>query len=324
MPDSGPTVEELALLRDLVRDAMSSRASSTPHEHWPQSWIDDWDALAELGLWSTFEPPDGSWAATAVVAEEAARARYPGPLAEALSGAYLLANLDDCESLRAVADGSPAAVLVTEGTPCVQPEPQTLLLVVTRGAHVVAIPAGNVEWTVLPSLDVTRRVARFRLDGNGGSEVGNVESAPARTAQTAKELLYCADSLGCIEHVVRRAAEYANQRTTFGAPIGKYQAVAHRLVDHAVTARQVRLLLDSAVRALDEGAEDLALRVATVEAACHGRSSEIVSDCIQLAGAIGFTWEFGHHFYLRRVVQNASLGGGGGRPTQRLAQEASW
>jgi alkylation response protein AidB-like acyl-CoA dehydrogenase len=322
--DTGPAATELALLRDLVRDAMRARASSTPDEWWPRSWADDWDPLGELGLWSTFEPPDGSWAAAATVAEEAAKVLYPGPIGEALSGAFLLANLDDCSSLRQVADGSPAAVLVAEGSPCVQPEPESLLLVVTRAGSVVATSAAEVQWSGPPSLDVSRRIARVQLDGTRVKELGSAQDALVRTAQAAKALLYCADTLGCIEHAIARAVEYASQRTTFGAPIGKYQAVAHRLVDHALATQQIRLLLEDALQAANEGADDLTLRVATVETLCHGRSSEIISDCIQLAGAIGFTWEFGHHFYLRRVVVNASLGGGRGRATQRLANEVPW
>ena len=145
-----------------------------------------------------------------------------------------------------------------------------------------------------------------------------------RFARATRSLLYAADTLGCVEHVLAKTVEYAKQRTTFGQPIGKYQAVAHRLVDHTVAARQMRLLMDSAVAAFDDGADDLDLRLATAETFFWGRGAAIISDCIQLCGGIGFTWEWGHHFYLRRVVQNAPLGTGFGRPHQRLAKAAGW
>jgi len=165
----------------------------------------------------------------------------------------------------------------------------------------------------VPSLDVTRRIVAPRL---------HTQPATVMTAaDSARRLLYCADTLGCVDHVVARTAEYAEQRTAFGSPIGKYQAVAHRLVDHAVTARQMRLLLNGAIAAFDEQAADLDLQVATAETFFWGRATDVVSDCIQLCGAIAFTWEFGHHFYLRRVVQNVAVGG---RPHQRLAQESVW
>jgi alkylation response protein AidB-like acyl-CoA dehydrogenase len=322
--NAGPTAVELALLRDVVRDAMRSRSAITPDEQWPQSWIDDWDALDELGLWSTIEKPDGSLAAAAVVAEEMGRALYPGPVCEALTAAHVMQRLPDCASLRTVADGSPAAMFVTENSPAVRPPSETLLIVATVAGNLTATTAAELEWSDIPSLDVTRRIVQMHPGNERAAQLSSADADLPGMARAVAALLCCADSLGCIEHVVARAAEYANQRSTFGSPIGKYQAVAHRLVDHAIAAQEIRLLLDAAIRAVNEGTDDVALRVATVETSCHGRSSEIISDCIQLAGAIGFTWEFGHHFYVRRVVQNVALGGGWGRPAQRLAGVVSW
>ena len=70
---------------------------------------------------------------------------------------------------------------------------------------------------------------------------------------SARSLLYATDTLGCLEHVLAKTVDYAKQRTTFGAPIGKYQAVAHRLVDHTVTTRQLRLLLAGAASSMYGG-----------------------------------------------------------------------
>ena len=139
-----------------------------------------------------------------------------------------------------------------------------------------------------------------------------------------KALLYCADTLGCVQHVVSKTTEYAKERTTFGAPIGKYQAVAHRLVDHTVATEQIRLLLARAASTFDSRGDDLRLHAAIAETYIWTHAMSIVSDCIQLCGGIGFTWEWGHHFYLRRVTQNMVLGSGYGRPHLRLAAEASW
>lgn len=63
----------------------------------------------------------------------------------------------------------------------------------------------------------------------------------------------------------------------------------------------MRLLLESTVTSFDAADPDLFLSAATTETYFWARATEVVSGCIQLYGAIGFTWEFGHHFYLRRV-----------------------
>ena len=96
------------------------------------------------------------------------------------------------------------------------------------------------------------------------------------------------------------------------------------MVDHTVTARQLRLLLDDAAASFDTGDNSLMLRLATAETFLWGRGTEIISDCIQLCGGIGFTWEWGHHLYLRRAVQNGTNGMGYGRPRRRLAEETGW
>lgn len=274
----------------------------------PRPW--HWDQLAEQGLWSTIEAPEGSVAAAAVVVEELGRALYPGPAADALAATYLTqrAGLSSSGNLVVLAAASGPLVRVPEGTD---------VLVTTKSGDLLTLPAPPL--TDAATLDVTRDLG---LLGPVVGEKLSAEPELVYRARAVRAMLYCADTLGCVDRVIERAAEYANQRTTFGVPIGKYQAVAHRLVDHAVTARQLRLLLDAAITAID-GALEFALPVATAETLFTAHALEIVSDCIQLAGAIGFTWEFGHHFYARRVLANTALCGVG-RPQRRLAGAAAW
>jgi len=334
-----PTAGELALLRQSVRQTLATLRTGSPDECWPQSWTADWEVLAEQGLWSTIEPPDGSLAAAAVVVEELGGALYPGPACEALAAAYVLHRLCGGDALRALADGHPSAALVTGGLtvdtstpaigdgeldPAVRVAADTLLIVVTAHGELVASPAAEAHSYAAPTLDVSRDIAVMVLRNLPVDRMTSPEPETALYGRAARSLLYCADTLGCVEHVLGRTAEYASQRSTFGSPIAKYQAVAHRLVDHAVAAQQMRLVLDAAIAAFDGRADDVALQVATTETFFAGRSTDIISDCIQLAGAIGFTWEFGQHFYLRRVVANATLAGGVGRAHHRLAKEASW
>lgn len=314
------TVDELELLRQSARKALKLLYAGSPDEKWAGSWPGKWHRLEEQGFWSTIEPPEGSLAAAAVVVEELGRVLYPGPGCEALAGAYVINGL----RTRAVptCQSGPGAVFVNAGDPLVQPAPETLV-VVAEADELFAAPATDMESHTVPSLDITRRLVRLRF-GKPPTSITTPDPGIAGYGRCAKALLYCADTLGCVEHVLCKTSEYAMERTTFGSPIGKYQAVAHRLVDHAITTQQMGLLLDSAITAFDVRAHDVALRVATAETFFYGRSAEIISDCIQLVGAIGFTWEFGHHFYLRRVVQNCALGSGPGRPHQRLAEEAQW
>jgi alkylation response protein AidB-like acyl-CoA dehydrogenase len=310
------TPDEIALLRDSVRETVHSLFPGSPDENWPHAWTASWETLTQQGLWSTIEGPEGSLATAVVVVEELGRALYSGPACDTLAGTYVVNRLGDT-------NGTLSTAFVINGSPMVQVAPETRILVAADDGNLFVTSAAEVQTRDVPSLDVTRRIVRLNL-GAQVSAVSTPDPTLAAYGRAARTLLYCADTLGCVEHVLERAAEYAMQRTTFGSRIGKYQAVAHRLVDHAVTAQQMRLLLGVAVKAFDGEDGDVPLLVAVAETFFAGRSTEIISDCIQLAGAIGFTWEFGHHFYLRRTAQNAALAAAFGRPQQRLAQEAQW
>jgi hypothetical protein len=314
--------EEVALLRESVRDSLMALHQGTPDEQWAQSWHAGWNTLTQQGLWSTIQAPDGSLAMAAVVAEELGQALYPGPGCETIAATYALDRLGGNAATTTAA--APSVAFVSYQSPMVQVAPETQLIVATDHDDLVAISATDTDSCAVASLDVTRRIVRLGLPDQSLTVLSTANSGLARQCRAVTALLFCADTLGCVEHVLDRTVQYAAQRTTFGSPIGKYQAVAHRLVDHAVTAQQMRLLLNAAIAAVDQAAPDLVHHVATAETFFFRRSSEIISDCVQLAGAIGFTWEFGHHFYLRRAVQNTSLAGGRQRPHQQLAAVALW
>lgn len=323
---SSGNAEEIALLRQVTRESVGSLFSDLPADGWADSWPQSWKALEEQGLWSTIVPPDGSLTMALAVAEELGRALYPGPAYEALAGALVLSRLDDT-AVDVDVRAAPMAAFVcatAEGhfDPVVS-MPSETVLIVCAGDAIGAVPAGRAHCADVPSSDLTRRVVSIRLQEEPRPVSGG-QAVAARGGRVARGLLYCADTLGCVQRVVDKTTEYAKQRTTFGSPIGKYQAVAHRLVDHAVTLEQMRLVILAAAAAFDSAADDLGLHLAIAETFAWGRGTAIISDCIQLCGGIGFTWEWGHHFYLRRVIQNTTLGGGFGRPHGRLASEANW
>ena len=55
--------------------------------------------------------------------------------------------------------------------------------------------------------------------------------------------LILACTVGTMQHGLERAIEHAKSRAQFGSPIGKFQAVSHRIVDMALRLETARLLL---------------------------------------------------------------------------------
>jgi len=150
--------------------------------------------------------------------------------------------------------------------------------------------------------DVSRRAPDVTFDPAAGHGVPHDPTAVA-----LRGVLLAADALGCVRRMLDRTVTYAAERRAFGQPIGGFQAVQHRLVDHAVRARGMGLVVAEAARVLGDGAPGAAHAVALAEASVSSGAVHVLHDLLQLTGAIGFTWEHGLHLYERRAHQDARL-----------------
>ncbi|MGE0502028.1 MAG: acyl-CoA dehydrogenase family protein [Rhizobiaceae bacterium] len=101
--------------------------------------------------------------------------------------------------------------------------------------------------------------------------------------------------------VLDNSVEYAKQRTQFDKPIGSFQAIKHRCADMAVAIDSSRSAAYYAAWALAEDAPDRARAVSMAKSHCGDTSRFVCNEGVQLHGGIGFTWELGLHFYLRRA-----------------------
>lgn len=105
---------------------------------------------------------------------------------------------------------------------------------------------------------------------------------------------------GAMDHVVETMVDYANTRTQFGRPIGKFQAVQHLIADASAEATVTRAALQAALRDADAGVPNLMDGMAAKAQA--GRAATLVSSSAhQLLGAIGFTEEHELHHYTKRL-----------------------
>jgi alkylation response protein AidB-like acyl-CoA dehydrogenase len=137
-------------------------------------------------------------------------------------------------------------------------------------------------------------------------------------------LLLAADALGCVQRALLRTTTYAGERKAFGAVIGAFQAVQHRLADHVVRFRGVELVVADAARRLAGDDRDAPRYVAMAEVSVTSGASHTLHDLLQLTGAIGFTWEYGLHHHQRRVHQDARLAGNPRSASDRIAMHEGW
>ncbi|MFB5281751.1 acyl-CoA dehydrogenase family protein [Peribacillus sp. Hz7] len=111
----------------------------------------------------------------------------------------------------------------------------------------------------------------------------------------------CAVIVGGIERVVEMSAEYAKIREQFGQPIGRFQAIKHKIVDMKMDLETARSLAYYANWALETGAEDRVQAIFSARIFATEAFIRASSDNIQIHGGIGFTEEMDCHLYVKRA-----------------------
>lgn len=133
-----------------------------------------------------------------------------------------------------------------------------------------------------------------------------------------------AETVGAMEAMNEMTLEYSKTRVQFGAPIGTYQVVQHRMSDMFMTQEQGRSMAMLATMMMDE--EDQATRahnmaMAKVGVAQAGRY--VSQSAVQMHGGIGMTEEYAVGHYFRRCMVMERLWGDPAYYLQKLADEVN-
>ncbi len=299
-------------------------------------WRDGWRALASLGIAGFCVPEErGGFGlrvdAAVASAMELGAALHGSPFAGLTASAHALASAEPDDDVAALL----AAVLAGERT-CAfgrlgsggiarnvdgGPDADAVLLLDFSGDGLVLL-IDRSAWSVAPSrqqFDVTRTSADITVDVQRGRRL-----AADTLALDLFGLLLAADAVGGVQRMLDRTVAYAAQRQAFGRPIGGLQAVQHRLVDHTVRARGMALIVHEAARLLEAGSLQARRFVALAQLSASSSALHVLHDLLQLTGAIGFTWEYGLHFYERRVHQDARLSANPRAAVRSLATIEGW
>ena len=115
-------------------------------------------------------------------------------------------------------------------------------------------------------------------------------------------LALSAEALGAMIAAKDMTVEYLRTRQQFGVPIGKFQALQHRMAALLIEIEQARSAVINAAAAMTESpqARERALSAAKYTV---GRTGTLVSEeAIQLHGGIGMTWELPLSHYAKRLT----------------------
>lgn len=333
--------EDQVALADGVEDLLLGRAGgayaravSTGEADWRELW----EAVSELGIAAMAVPEElGGLGLGPIelvaVCERVGRHLAPAPIVATAGGfvpTAVAAGGEASAALERVAAGGAATLAYVDPT-----DPATLELrdgslhaaevpvpdaarveligfVVADPdgeAHSLAVlPVAAVELTLVEGVDRTRPLALVAVDGvavaatplpNG---LGDLAVAFATAA---------AELVGVGARMLELSVEHARERRQFGAQIGSFQAVKHRLVDALLELERARSLTYRAAVACAGDDPVAALRAARMaKAAASDAATEVGRSAVQVHGGLGITVEADVSLlYLRARQASMQLGG---------------
>ena len=115
-------------------------------------------------------------------------------------------------------------------------------------------------------------------------------------------LALSAEALGAMETVFAATLEYLRTRRQFGAPIGSFQALQHRMADLAIDLEQARSAVINAAAALDAPRVTRERALSAAKYTIGRVGTQLSREAVQLHGGIGMTWELPVSHYAKRLV----------------------
>ncbi len=139
--------------------------------------------------------------------------------------------------------------------------------------------------------------AEARVGGEGQGQ------AIVDAAVGAGLLALSAEAVGAMEFVKEATLGYLRDRKQFGVPIGKFQALQHRMATVLLEIEQAHSAVINAASAFDGDDEKARERALSAAKYTIGRTGALVAEeTIQLHGGIGMTWEYAVSHYAKRLV----------------------
>jgi alkylation response protein AidB-like acyl-CoA dehydrogenase len=185
--------------------------------------------------------------------------------------------------------------------------------------HLVA--AKDIEIAPLPTIDVTRTVARLDLH--------DVEAEPLKGASVARmidagRIILAADTLGAGERMLEKAVAYAKERKQFGRVIASFQAVKHMCAEMAAEIEPCRALVWYAAYAFDALPEQSRRLAAHAKAHTSEVGPFVARTATEVHGGMGFTDLVGLHYWFKRIGFNRQILGGPERARDDAARAQGW
>ena len=256
-----------------------------------------WAKLGELGLLGVLAPEadggfGGDFLDLVLLLEETGRTALPEPVVEHAAVALPLLHGDD------IAAAASGAITATAALPelGLAPYAETADLVLT-GDGVADRRTLTLE--ARPAVDGSRRLCAL-----GAAPLASDGDAFDRGALGA-----AAQLVGLAQRMLDMSVEYASQRHQFGAPIGSFQAIKHKLADVRLALEFARPVVYRAAHSVAHGDPDRATHVSMAKAYASDAALLAARHALQVHGAIGYSYEHDLHLWMKRAWALAATWG---------------
>jgi acyl-CoA dehydrogenase len=178
-------------------------------------------------------------------------------------------------------------------------------LIIERGPGVESSALEKLGWHASDTAHITFDDVFVPEENLLGSEHGGFYLIMANFQW--ERLLMSLGAVGAMGVAFENTLRYAKVREAFGRPIGKHQAIRHKLAEIAVKIEAGRDVTYAALRRYMAG-EDAVREVTIAKLATQRAAVEVMDSCLQIHGGAGYMVEYG----IERAARDARLGPIGG------------
>lgn len=344
---AGPEREDIdvaAMLRDSLRGLLE--------EHWRASGANDadsdarlrevWRRLADQGICVLgADVEQGGLRATLVVMEELGRAACPAPMWSTALANIALQGSDVAPEFGAAMHDGTARVAFSFGA--FDPDKGIGAIELhekTATGAVRFVEAGGSATHLLVPVSETG-LALVDLEGDGvvrsparamglwgfwDLRLDNATARPVRLAAVGLDALLggartmlLARAHGAARRSFELAVSHARERHQFGQPIGRFQAIQHKLANCFVDLEGVRLILDRTAKLHDDRHQDWSYFAECAMAFAGSALRRVSLETQHTFGAIGYAEEHEAPLHFKRVHLDTIALGGAVSARRRLA-----
>jgi alkylation response protein AidB-like acyl-CoA dehydrogenase len=161
----------------------------------------------------------------------------------------------------------------------------------------------GVERRLLESMDATRKLARIDFRGAHADLIGSLDDGARPLVRTLDQaaIALANEMVGGAQALFDSAVDYVKLRVQFGRTIGSFQAIKHKCADLLLDLELAKSAAYYAAQAAAANDPEWPALACLAKAAASETYLRIATECIQLHGGIGFTWDNDTHLWFKRA-----------------------